>query len=72
MRQLALAAREKSILTKSHAPARQRWARLRFLVVGQLLVAPPKPGELRAQLEALAARDWVHPTIVQFVSRESA
>jgi putative transposase len=62
MRQPALAAREKSILTKSHAPARQRWARLRFLVVGQLLVAPPKPGDLRAQLEALAARDWVHPT----------
>lgn len=61
-RQLSLAAREKSILTKTHAPARLRWARLRFSVVGQLLTAPPESGHLRAELEALAARSWEHPT----------
>lgn len=38
------------------------WARLRFAVVGQLLASPPtKRGELRAALQALAARTWQHP-----------
>lgn len=40
----------------------ERWARLRFAVVGQLLAAPPERGALRAALEELAARDWRHPT----------
>jgi hypothetical protein len=35
---------------------------LRFSVVGQLLTAPPEPGQLRAELEALAARSWEHPS----------
>ncbi len=39
----------------------ERWAHLRFAVVGQLLAAPPPKGELRGQLEKLAARDWPHP-----------
>ena len=39
----------------------ERWAHLRFSVVGQLLAAPPPKGELRAELEALAAREWQHP-----------
>ena len=34
---------------------------LRFAVVGQLLAAPPPKGELRAEIEKLAARDWQHP-----------
>jgi transposase InsO family protein len=44
-------------------PARRhdRWAQLRFAVIGTLLAAPPKPGELRAALTALAARTWQHP-----------
>ena len=33
----------------------ERWAHLRFSVIGQLLAAPPDTGELRAAIEALAA-----------------
>ena len=40
----------------------ERWAHLRFSVVGQLLAAPPAKGELKAGLRALAARTWRHPT----------
>lgn len=46
-----------------------RWARLRFAIIGHLLAAPPSRGELRAALEALAAKTWTHPvhgTAVQF------
>jgi transposase InsO family protein len=39
----------------------ERWAHLRFSVVGPLLAAPPRRGELRAALEALAAKEWRHP-----------
>ena len=39
-----------------------RWARLRFAVVGPLLASPPPPGQLRAELERLAAREWDHPS----------
>ena len=39
----------------------ERWARLRFSVVGQLLAAPPAKGALRAALHQLAAREWSHP-----------
>ena len=39
----------------------ERWAHLRFSVIGQLLAAPPPKGELRAQIEALAGRQWRHP-----------
>jgi len=38
-----------------------RWAQLRFSVVGQLLAAPPQKGELRSELEKLATREWRHP-----------
>lgn len=38
-----------------------RWAHLRFAVVGALLAAPPKKGELQAALMALAERAWQHP-----------
>ena len=44
-----------------HRSHHERWAHLRFAVVGQLLAAPPPKGELRGQLEKLAARDWSHP-----------
>ena len=40
----------------------ERWARLRFSVVGQLLAAPPAKGTLRAALRQLASREWAHPT----------
>ena len=40
---------------------RERWARLRFAVVGPLLASPPPAGRLRAELGRLAAREWEHP-----------
>ena len=50
-------------------PDPDRWARLRFVIIGQLLAAPPPRGELRPALEALAQRTWTHPvhgTAVKF------
>lgn len=38
-----------------------RWAELRFSVVGPLLASPPKRGELVIALDALASRHWLHP-----------
>jgi putative transposase len=43
----------------------ERWAHLRFSVIGQLLAAPPDKGELRAAIEGLAARTWVHPSTAE-------
>jgi putative transposase len=40
---------------------RDRWARLRFAIIGPLLAAPPAPGDLQAALAELAARTWRHP-----------
>ena len=42
-------------------PLRDRWSRLRFAIVGSLLAAPPKGGELQAALRALAQKTWTHP-----------
>ncbi|MDZ7753534.1 MAG: DDE-type integrase/transposase/recombinase [Gammaproteobacteria bacterium] len=42
-------------------PQRDRWARLRFAIIGPLLAAPPAPGQLRAALKDLAAKTWRHP-----------
>ena len=39
----------------------ERWAHLRFAVVGPLLASPPAAGELQAELVRLAARLWQHP-----------
>ncbi len=44
-----------------HRSHHERWAHLRFAVVGQLLAAPPPKGELHGQIEQLASRDWPHP-----------
>ncbi len=48
-------------------PARVRWARLRFQIIGTLLAAPPDDGELRVRLTELAARAWAHPTTGEVV-----
>jgi len=40
----------------------ERWAHLRFSVIGQLLAAPPEKGALRSELARLSAREWRHPT----------
>ena len=42
-------------------PARVRWARLRFSIIGPLLAAPADAGDLRRRIEELAARPWRHP-----------
>ena len=39
----------------------QRWAQLRFAVIGPLLASPPEYGQLAAALERLAAQSWRHP-----------
>ena len=41
---------------------RDRWARLRFAIVGPLLAAPPARRALRAALGRLAAQSWRHPS----------
>ena len=46
---------------KNDLPQRDRWARLRFAIIGPLLAAPPEAGELRAALGDLAATTWRHP-----------
>lgn len=43
-------------------PARVRWARLRFQIIGPLLASPPEVGELAARLDELSALTYVHPT----------
>ena len=48
--------------TSSDPLQRDRWARLRFSIIGPLLAAPPEPGELHRVLSELAARRWRHPT----------
>ncbi|MDT8843638.1 hypothetical protein ParKJ_40245 [Paraburkholderia fungorum] len=49
-------------MTELHdLPLRDRWARLRFAVVGPLLAAPPEPGQVRELITALAAKRWRHP-----------
>lgn len=41
---------------------RDRWARLRFVIIGPLLAAPPEPGDLQDALGLLVAKAWRHPT----------
>jgi transposase InsO family protein len=41
---------------------RDRWARLRFSIIGPLLAAPPESGDLQSALGLLAAKTWRHPT----------
>ena len=38
-----------------------RWARLRFAIIGPLLAAPPPRGRLGQAIAALTKRDWTHP-----------
>ena len=42
-------------------PVPEKWAHLRFSVVGMLLAGSPPRGELGPEIEKLAARQWVHP-----------
>lgn len=47
--------------------SQERWAHLRFAVVGGLLASPPAAGELRAELIRLADTPWRHPTTGEMV-----
>jgi putative transposase len=40
-----------------------RWAYLRFSIIGPLLAAPPAHGDLRAEIDRLAAKEWLHPIL---------
>lgn len=46
---------------RSHVPRAERWALFRFSIIGPLFAAPPAPGELRAAIEELAEKVWLHP-----------
>ena len=49
-------------MTDSSTPrSHERWAHLRFSIIGPLLAAPPPAGELSAELQALAEKTWCHP-----------
>jgi len=46
---------------KDDSSTRDRWARLRLLIIGQLLAAPPARGELKQRLADLSRQIWRHP-----------
>jgi putative transposase len=53
---------EKPVMVDRGDPAdRDRWARLRFAIIGPLLAAPPARGDLQTALRTLASRSWQHP-----------
>jgi transposase InsO family protein len=43
----------------------ERWAELRFAIVGPLLASPPARGELSRALCVLAQKSWMHPVTGQ-------
>lgn len=53
---------------KDDVSRHDRWARLRFSVVGPLLAAPPVRGELHEAITKLAEKMWRHPTTGEPVS----
>lgn len=48
-------------------PGGDRWAHLRFAIVGPLLAAPPRRGQLKPALGVLAAQVWRHPITTEAV-----
>ena len=50
-----------TLSSEDDLPQRDRWARLRFAIIGPLLAAPPAAGDLHEALSALAAKSWRHP-----------
>lgn len=66
-RQLAVETKHPLSNESTLPPCTERWAHLRFSVVGPLLAAPPAAGELQGQLKRLAAQRWRHPSSGQWV-----
>ena len=52
---------EAALSSESDSPKRDRWAHLRFSIIGNLLAAPPEQGLLYGALKVLASRPWRHP-----------
>ena len=52
----------------SRLTSHERWAHLRFSVVGPLLASPPGRGELHKELQRLAQKEWRHPVTGEGVS----
>lgn len=50
-----------TLSSEDDLPPRDRWARLRFAIIGPLLAAPPAAGELHEALTVLSAKMWRHP-----------
>src|SRR5688572_4247299 len=46
---------------KRDLPSALSWARFRFSIVGPLLSSPPRRGDLKPALRALAEKTWKHP-----------
>jgi putative transposase len=51
----------KAMSDDENSRTHERWARLRFSIVGPLLAAPPARGQLQSELQRLAAKQWRHP-----------
>ena len=45
----------------------ERWAHFRFSVIGPLLAAPPRRGELRGELQRLGEKNWRDPISGEWV-----
>jgi len=48
-------------MDETNETVQDRWARLRFAVVGPLLSAPPPAGKLAREIKRLAEKVWRHP-----------
>src|SRR5208337_4099451 len=42
-----------------------RWAQLRFSIIGHLLADPPARGALQSAIDELARREWRHPVTLE-------
>jgi transposase InsO family protein len=49
------------MLEESKPTVHDRWAHLRFSVIGPLLAAPPGPGKLAEEIKKLSGKTWLHP-----------
>jgi len=51
----------RGVASKQISRVHERWAQLRFSVIGRLLASPLPRGQLKAEIEKLAAQEWHHP-----------
>jgi transposase InsO family protein len=53
--------RSRDMVDERDSRRHERWAWLRFSIVGPLLSSPPAKGQLRTEIETLASKEWRHP-----------